>query len=139
MTLARDQRGNFDGIVELTNRLREARMVVCSVSPSSTTTGYNLVYQEFLKPVLRVQDADSGNLALKVVAVQSGGQVLGPDNAVAAQIDRCAADADNFYRISFNPPVAEHADEYHGLKVDVDLPGVTVRTNLGYYNEPPGP
>ena len=43
-----------------------------------------------------------------------------------------------FYRLSFDPPQAQHADEYHDLKVQVNQPGLTARTNAAYYNQPPG-
>lgn len=38
--------------------------------------------------------------------------------------------------LSFGPQRAEKADEYHGIKVLIDGPGLTARTNTGYYNEP---
>ena len=78
----------------------------------------------------------TGNLALKVLVTQTGGLILGPDNDVAAQIDRCVADANAFYRLSFDAVKATHADEFHDLKVVVNKPGATVRTNTGYYGEP---
>lgn len=136
----KDQKRFFDGIVELSNQLRNARMVVDSVAPANggaegTDTNYALLYQNFLKPVRTWHDADAGNLALKVLVTQTGGLILGPDNDLAGQIDRCVADANGFYRVSFNPPAAEHADEFHQLKVTVDKPGMTVRTNTGYYSE----
>lgn len=56
----------------------------------------------------------------------------------AGQIDRCVADANAYYRIGFDPPVAGHADEYHELKVAPDRPGLTVRTTTGYYDEQAG-
>lgn len=133
------QRHNFDGIVELSTRLREARMALYSVQPEQGGVGnaiYTTTYQMFLKAVKTPRDAESGNLALKVLSTQTGGLILGPDNNVAGQIDRCIDDANAFYRISFNPPTAEHADEYHELKVQVNKPGVTVRTNTGYYDQP---
>lgn len=138
----KDQQRYFDGIVELSTRLREARMVVYSVSPANigaggSDTSYTLLYQNYLKGVKSARQADIGNLALKVLATQTGGQILGPDNNLTAQIDRCVADANEFYRISFDPPPPDHADEYHDLNVQVDQPGLTVRTNTGYYNEPP--
>ena len=83
------------------------------------------------------RDADFGNLALKVLVTQTGGRILGPDNDLAGQIDRCVEDASAFYRISFDPPAAEHVDEYHDVKIIVNNPGVTVRTNSGYYNNEP--
>jgi VWFA-related protein len=135
----KDQRRYFDGIVELSTRLREARVVVYSVAPATEAdTTYAIRYQNYLKPVRSPRESDPGDLSLKVLATQTGGQILGPNNDVASQIERCITDANNFYRISFDPPAAEHEDEYHDLKVTVDRPGVTVRTNTGYYNEPAG-
>jgi len=135
----KDQRRYFDAIVELSSRLREARMVVYSVAPTYVERrGENAFqYQAFLKGVTSARKADTGNLSVKVLAAQSGGLILGPDNDVVSQIDRCIADAGAFYTISFDPPRAEHADEFHDLKVQVAQPGLTVRTSTGYYNQPP--
>jgi VWFA-related protein len=135
----RDQRRYFDGIVELSTRLREARMVAYSVAPSEgSITNISIRYQDYLKGVKSPREADAGDLALKVLAVQTGGKILGPNNDIVSQINDCIEDANGFYRVSFDPPAAEHADEYHDLKVVVNKPGVTVRTNTGYYNQPAG-
>ncbi len=136
------RRRYFDVIVELTNRLREARIVVYSVAPEDSSMGggpsRSLLYKSFLKGVPTEQQADIGDLALKVLVTNTGGRILGPDNDLAGQINQCIADANAFYRLSFDPPHAEHADEYHDLQVQVNQPGMTVRTNSGYYNLPPG-
>jgi len=132
----RAQSLNFGGIVEFSTRLREARMVLYSVAPAGTP--YSFVYRDFLKGVQSPRQASSGNLALKVLVTQTGGQILGPDNDLAGQIDRCIADANVFYRISFNPQPALHADEYHDLSLQVDKPGMTVRTSTGFYDQPNG-
>ena len=136
----KDQRQYFDTIVELSTRLREARMAVYSVSAPDAGLGASpdrmFLYQDFLKGVRSARQADTGNLALKVLALQSGGRVLGPDNDLAGQINRCIAEANAFYTLSFDPQAAEHADEYHDLKVLAGQPGVTVRTSSGYYNQP---
>jgi VWFA-related protein len=135
----RDQQRNFDGIVELSTRLREARMVVYSVAPNiGADTTFNIRYRDYLKPAKSPRESDPGDLSLKVLATQTGGKILGPSNDIVSQIDKCIEDANDFYRISFDPPVAEHDDEYHDLKVMVNKPDVTVRTNSGFYNEPPG-
>lgn len=133
----KDQRRFFDGIVELSNQLREARIVVNSVAPSNGGDT-SFLYQMYLKPVKTAADASSGNLALKVLATQTGGLILGPNNDLVAQINRCIDQANAFYRISFDPPPPAHADELHELKVVVDKPGMTVRTNTSYYDQPPG-
>jgi VWFA-related protein len=133
----RDQQGYFNGIVGLSTSLRDARMVVYSVAPYiGADTLFNIRYQDYLKPVKLPREAEPGDLSLKVLATQTGGKTLGPDNDIVSQINKCIADANNFYQISFDPPVAEHADEYHDLKVMVEKPGAKVRTNSGYYNEP---
>jgi VWFA-related protein len=136
----KDQRRYFDAIVELSTKLREARMAVYSVSATSAGLGAvpdrRFLYQDFLKGVQSPRQADTGNLALKVLVTQSGGRILGPDNDLAGQIDSCVADANAFYTLSFDPPRADHANEYHDLKVQVGKPGLTARTNTGYYNQP---
>ena len=134
----RTQQRYFTGIVELTTRLREARIAVYSVAPSSEQGTQVLLYRQFLKGVKSFRDADSGNLALKVLATETGGQILGPDNNVSGQINRCIEDANSFYRLSFDPPPAGQANEYHDLGVSVSKPGLSVRTTTGYYNQPPG-
>jgi VWFA-related protein len=134
----KDQRRYFDAIVELSTKLREARVALYSVSAADVTSPgtYNFVYQNFLKGVRTAHQADTGNLALKVLAVETGGRILGPDNNLTAQIESCIAEANAFYTLSFNPPPAEHADEYHDLKVQLNNPGLTVRTSSGYYDQP---
>ena len=133
----KDQRRYFDAIVDLSASLREAQMAVYSVAPPYLGTNVFL-YQAFLKGVTSAQQADIGNLALRVLATQSGGLVMTPDNDMAGQINRCVADANAYYRLGFDPPAAEHADEYHELKLVADRPGLTVRTTTGYYDEPAG-
>ena len=132
-----NKRRYFDAIVELSNKLREARITVNSVSGIAADPGPALFYQQFLKGVPSPREARSGNLALKVLAVQTGGRILGPGNDLAAQIDASIANANAFYSVSFNPPTGAKADEYHELKVQIAKPGLTARTNAGYYFEPP--
>jgi VWFA-related protein len=134
----RSQKGYFDGIVELSTRLREARITVDSVSPTNSGATTNLLYRNFLKGVASFREAESGHLALKVLATATGGQILGPDNDVANQINRCIDDANDFYELTFDPPRAAHADEYHQLGVVVNKPGLNVQTITRYYNQPPG-
>ncbi|MGA9670691.1 MAG: VWA domain-containing protein [Terracidiphilus sp.] len=125
----------FAVIVQLSTRLREARMSVYSISsghPGMDT----FVHEAFLRGVKSPDKASIPNLALRVLAIQSGGRVLGPADDVAGQIDSCIRDASAFYRLSFDPPRANSPNEYHDLKVQVAQPGLTARTNTGYYNQP---
>ncbi len=135
----RDQRLYFRSIVDLSTWLREAHIVLYSVQPANMNAdslSRDFVYRAYLKGVTSARTADTGNLALKVLVVQTGGLILGPDNDLAAQLNRCLEDANTFYTLTFDPPKALHTDEYHQLQIKVDRPDVTVRTTTGYYNQP---
>ncbi len=93
-------------------------------------------YKDFVRGVKSVHQAESGDLSLQVIAVQSGGRVLDPSNDLAGQIAQCARELGPFYRISFDPPQAEHSDDYHDLKVQIAKPGLIARTNTGFYVQP---
>jgi VWFA-related protein len=132
---SKDRQLDFSGIVQFSTRLREARIAVYSISAGTPGFG-TFLYQDSLKGVKTPDKADLSYLNLKVLAVESGGRVTGPDNDLTAQISQCVQDATAYYTISFDPPHADRADEYHDLKVLVDKPGLTARTNTGYYNQP---
>ncbi len=125
----------FDLIVELTNRLREARIDLFSISTGDSDLS-TFFYQSYLKGIKQAAKANPPNLGLKVLATQSGGRALIPTNELVSQINSCLAEADAYYTLTFDPPHAEHADDYHDLKIQVDKPGLKVRTNTGYYNQP---
>ncbi len=131
----KEQQQYFDELVQLSTELREARISVYSVSlgqPNLRT----FLYQSFLKGVTKPAKMDLPNLGLKVFAVETGGRAIAPDNDMTAQIDRCVKDAGAYYTLSFDPPYADHVNEYHDLKVLVNNPALTARTNTGYYNQP---
>jgi VWFA-related protein len=71
----------------------------------------------------------------KVLAVRSGGRVLA-GYIVSEQIERCVREADTYYTLTFDPAHAHALNEYHELKVLVNRPGLTARTNSGYYDQP---
>jgi hypothetical protein len=129
------QQQYFQAIVLLSTQLREGRVSVYSITSGQPGIG-TFLYQDFLKGVKTQDKANPANLALKVLAVQSGGRVLGPDNDLAAQIASCVRDAGPSYTLGFDPPRADRANEYHDLKVQIDKPGLIARTSTGYYNQP---
>jgi VWFA-related protein len=131
----KDQQHMFSEIVSLSTSLREAHMAVYSVNMGQPGLG-TFLYQGFLKGVKTQEKANPSDLGLKVLAVQTGGRAISPDNDVASQIDSCIQDATAWYTISFDPPRADKPNEYHDLKVEVDKPGLTARTSTGYYNQP---
>ena len=135
----KQQRRNFDSIVELSTALRQSRITVYSVAPTGASGGNPLHYRKFLHGVKTYHEAEAGNMALKVLVTQTGGRIMGPDNDLVLQINRCIEDANAFYRIAFEPAPAEDADKYHDLEILVDKPGTVVRTDTGYYSHPSNP
>jgi VWFA-related protein len=131
----KEQQQLFNSMVYFSTTLREGHMTLYSVSLGQPSLG-TFLYQDYLKGVKTAEKANAPNLSLKVLAVQSGGRVLGPDNDIAGQIDACVQDASAFYTLSFDPPKADRANEYHDLKIQIDQPGLTARTSTGYYNQP---
>jgi len=129
----------FNSIVAISDRLRRARITLYAVDPLGSededrTRTY--FYENFLKPVRKAGQADLGNLALQVLAAQSGGRVLYASNDVAGEIAACDADANTFYVLSFDGLRGDGPNEYHGLEIEIDKPGLKVRTRSGYYAQP---
>jgi VWFA-related protein len=135
----------FDTIYWSSTLLREARISLFSFSVGQTLGTPEdaddpdprpLLYLNFLKGVESVQQSSLKNLDRRVLAVQSGGRVLGPGNDLVSQIDNCIQEARTFYTLSFDPSHADHPAEYHSLQVKVSVTGLTARTNTGYYDQP---
>ena len=78
----------------------------------------------------------AASLSLPALAHRSGGQVLVDPKEIAGNIARCVEDAVSFYALSFNAPPVPELGEFRSLQVPVNRPGVTVRTNTLYYDEP---
>lgn len=125
----------FDTIVQLSTELRQARITLYSIDPlGMADTGMRTShYEDFLKGIRRQQDAEYGNLALQVIAIQTGGLVLNSSNDVASLLQRAMADGDAYYALSFDPAPGE-PNEYHELQIKVTEPGLTARTRSSYYS-----
>lgn len=135
----KDQTMLFNSVVDFSQRLRDARITLYSIDPLGTSDAGSFrafYYQSFLKGVANAQKVNGGNLALQVLATQSGGLVLNSSNDLQKLLAAPLNDAKAFYTLSFDAPPADHPDEYHALQVKVDKPGLTARTRTGYYAEP---
>jgi VWFA-related protein len=129
----------FGSIVATSTAMREARMTLYSVDPQGADAAGGIqafYYREFLKPVTSANKVLPGDLALQVLALQSGGLAFTASNDIAGQIARCIADADAFYTLTLDPARAEKPNEYHAIEVKVATPGLTARTRSGYYAQP---
>lgn len=133
---SKDQATIFNSVVTLSHTLREARITLYAVDPlgMDDAGGFRTFYYEsFLKGAKSANKVQSGNLALQVLAVQSGGRVLNSSNDVARLMASCLDDAKAFYTLSFDSPPADNPNEYHSLEIKIDKPGLTARTRTGYY------
>jgi VWFA-related protein len=129
----------FNNIVAASTALREARVTLYSVDPLGTADAggtRTTYYQEFLKGVTKPSQVQVGNLALQVIATQSGGLVIYGSNDIAEGLDRCIADANAFYIMTIKAAPADRANEYHSVDVKVGTSGLTARTRTGYYAQP---
>jgi hypothetical protein len=135
---------DFSTLVELSTRIREARMVISEVTTWSDPLVFNTVfagnfdYPDYLAGVRTPSDLEHPYLhfALPVLAIQSGGLFLDAPPDFMRAIEHCVQDASAFYTVSFDPPRAAHPDEYHALKVQIGTHGLSARTNTGYYDQP---
>jgi VWFA-related protein len=136
---AKRQQGIFSSIVGFSDALRSARITLYAVDPLGVedAAGFQTSrYRDFLKPVKAEGQAQNGNMALQVLASQSGGLVINSSNDVAGEIATCVADANAFYVLSFDRPAADGPNEYHALDIKIGKPGLAARTRSGYYAQP---
>lgn len=135
----KQQRTFFSMLVAYSTAMRNADMTLYAIDPRGTNDAgslYQFIWQSFLKPVRRPGQTQPGNLALQVMAQNSGGRVLLGSNDVSGEIAACAEDASAWYTITVDPERTDKPDVWHDLQVRVDKPGVTVRTQNGYYAQP---
>jgi VWFA-related protein len=136
---SKQQTNLFSSIVSISTALREARVTLSSVDPEGADAAagtQDFYYKSFLKPVTLARQTQAGNLALQVIAVQSGGLALTASNDIAGQIAHCVADADSYYTLVVDQGPADAPNSYHSLTVKVAKPGLTARTRSGYYVQP---
>lgn len=135
---SKDQQTFFNWIANFSNTLRTSRTTLYAIDPRGADDNLlgTFYYQSFLKGVKKPSQAGPGNLALQVLAVQSGGKVLNTSNDLTGEINGCVSDASAYYLMSLDVQRSDHVNEYHALTVKVDKPGVKVRTNAAYYGQP---
>jgi len=129
------QKQFFDSVVQLNAMLREGQIELSSVAQGTLTTD-TFLYESYLKGVKKPTQALPPNLALKVLATQSGGRVVPPTNDLAQSIDTVLQDAGTYYEITFEPPRPDGPNEFHELKLKVNQSGLTAHTTMGYYGQP---
>ena len=115
-------------LVGLTNKMREARVVLFGGDPSFR--------RDPNEGMTNLQKLDPAALSLGAIALRTGGHGLAR-NDFAGEINRAVAGITPYYTLSFEPPAEDKPDEYHAIKLNVNQPKLAVRTMAGYYSEPP--
>jgi VWFA-related protein len=135
---SKQQQQIFENVVNLSTILRQGRITLYSIDPLGTdeSLGRTFYWEDFVKAISKPSQADFGDVALQVIATQSGGLALNGGNDIVAFLQKCLADTQAYYEISFIPSTVQKRDEYHHLEVHVAKAGVIARTRQGYYSQP---
>jgi VWFA-related protein len=127
---AKQQANLFTTIVALSAAMRAERMTLYNVDPEGADAAGGA------DSFTTTKKAQTGNVALQVLSLQSGGLVFNASNDIAGQISRCIADAAAFYTLTLDAAKADKPNEYHAIEVKVANPGLAARTRSGYYAQP---
>jgi VWFA-related protein len=119
---------NIGALVALTNKLREARIVIYGGDPA--------FHRDINEGMTNLQKLDPATLSLGALAQRTGGHGVAR-NDLAGEINRAIANSAAHYTLSFSPPATDHPDEYHAIKLLPNQPKLTVHTIAGYYSESP--
>ncbi len=125
----------FLNVVAYSEALRQAHITLYSIDPLGVGIREHWEDSAY-KGVSSERQVNYASLVLQVIAKQTGGLELEGSNDIAQMVHQCIADANSYYVLTFNPPAAAHANEYHGIEVRVNKPGLKARTRTGYYAQP---
>jgi VWFA-related protein len=134
----KQQQQIFNEVVQLSTQLRENHVTLYNLNPAGVSESLQQAnyYEAFEKGIAKPSQAQLGNLAIQVLAAQSGGLVIEGNSDVNAMIQRSLLDAKSWYEIGFDPLPADKQNEYHHIEIKVGRPGVVGRTRDGYYANP---
>jgi VWFA-related protein len=135
---ASEQQKLFGNIVDFSTQFLQARITLYSIDPLGTAdAGFRTFYwKDFVKGISKPSQVQAGDLALEVLATQSGGLALSTSNNVSDLLQRALADTGIYYELSFDPAPGDKANEYHSLEIHMAKPGLIARTRQGYYSQP---
>jgi hypothetical protein len=109
----------FASVVQISTLLRQNRITLYNIDPSGAGS-LHFQWQSFVKGLTKPTQTEYGDMALQVIATQSGGLVVSSDNEIFAALQQCLAETQAYYELSFAPPEDNNRDEYHSLEVQVN-------------------
>jgi VWFA-related protein len=135
---SKEEQQIFADIVGFSEQFIAGRVTLYAVNPvgAGESVFRGTYYQQFVKGISKPSQVVPGNLALQVLALQSGGVVLDFNNDVSKLLQDCVSDSAPYYEIAFDAAPSERPNEYHQLEVKIAKPGLTARTREGYYAQP---
>jgi VWFA-related protein len=107
-----------------------------SPQTSGSASGQAGSYSSSAKAPRSVKQVEPEDVALPVLALQSGGRALSQSNDLGAELAASVAVADTFYTLSYDAPTAKKPNEYHAMDVRVARHGLSVKNRAGYYAQP---
>lgn len=134
-----EQKSAFEMIERMSQILRDTHITLDAIDPLGTEDAnalHTYLWESYVKPVTRWEQAQPADLALQVLAAQSGGRVVWGGNNVAEEIEACVLSARDSYAITFAPPKNAGSSPWQGVRIQVNKPGVAVHTADGYYLTP---
>jgi VWFA-related protein len=137
---SKQQQQIYDSVVRLSDDLLQSHVTLYSVDPigASDAAIGDSYYKQFLKGVTKPHQVYAGNLALQVLAIQSGGLAFPPTNDIVGIVRQCLRASAPYYEISFDAPESKRPREYHHLEIKLAKTGLIARTLQGYYAQPVG-
>lgn len=133
----KQEQGVYQSVIAANDEMRNGDITLYHVNSwgAAENVGREFYYESFLDGLKKPSDAVLGNLALQVIATQSGGLVLNSSDVIG-MIKQCVADADHYYRITFDSPPDEKSNQYNDLKIKLGVGGLVARTRTGFYAQP---
>ncbi len=131
----KQEQGIFGDVVSFSTQLRQNDMTLYNINPFGVDESLERAdyYEAFLKGVARPNDVQLGDLGIQVLATHSGGLVIESNSDVYGMIQRCLADAQSWYEITFDPTPADKPNEYHHVEIKLPRRDLVARTLDGYY------
>lgn len=132
-----EQNAIFHQAVAFSDGMRIGHITLDAIDPVGPveSVGRELYYEDFLDGASKPSQAQLGDIALQVLAIQSGGRAVNSNDAAATIADSYAALKGN-YEAAFQMPEGESPNEYNRLTVKLDQPDLTARTRTIYYAAP---
>jgi VWFA-related protein len=125
----------FGEVMQFSAQMQQNNVAIYNINPvgsgeSLTRADY---YENFLKGIAKPGDAQFADLSIQVLSVHSGGLTLAGSNDVNGMIQRCIADAQSWYEITYDPPPTEKMNDYHHVEIKLSQRNLVARTLDGYY------